>query len=111
MACPSLEEVPEDYFQEVVKVANFFRHNLGQELDIVTSLFEGVIHRERMRVSEVLQVGPHNFRVWLVSLDNKRSTELNLDRFSYATVTKDEQSVEIGQLLGDRMHFRLSAYI
>ena len=94
---------------EIEAVIAFFRKHIGHELDIVISLFDGFSQRERLQVAEVGEPGPRRHRVRLISSHSHWELEIDLDHFSYATVSRDKSEVEIQRLLGNGLRFQLIA--
>ena len=94
---------------EIESVLSFFRQHSGRELDIALSMFDGLIQRERMRVVEAGQAGAPHYRVRLLSPDSQRELEIDLDHYSFASVSPDQKEVEITRLLGGNRTFRLIA--
>jgi hypothetical protein len=95
--------------KEMDLVLAFFRKYLGREVDIATSIFEGLTQYERMRVAEVGSSRLSPYRVRLISSSCQRQLEIDLHHYSFTTVSPDHKAVEMGRLLGGNITLRLTA--
>jgi hypothetical protein len=92
--------------REVAAVLGFFRKHIDHELDVSTSIFEGLIEYQRLTVAEVDNISS---RVVLLGSTDQHRLELNLHAYSMATVSPDGTRLEIDRLLGGRNILRFTA--
>ena len=71
-------------------------------------MFEGFTQREQLRVLES-GIGHSPGLVRLANSSWHREIELDLEQFSFATISPDGKAIELRQLLGGLAGFRLLA--
>src|SRR5262249_31419012 len=94
---------------EIEAVISFFRTHRGGELNISISFFEGYLQRERMTVVEAGDLHTPHYRIRLLSLDSHRELELDLDHYSFSSISPDRTEIELTRLLSGGQSFRLTA--
>jgi hypothetical protein len=97
--------------KEIESAMRFFQKHVNQNLAISLTYFEGLTERQQMQVVEVTTQNAHRHRIRLVNPQNQMEIEINLDHFSFATLSEDHKAVEIRRLLGGLVGFRLTAAV
>ena len=94
---------------EMGAIISFFRQHRGQQLNVSISFFEGYLQRERMSVVEVDDPRAAQYRIRLLSIDSQRELEIDLDHYSFGSISPDQTEIEITRLLSGSRSFRLTA--
>lgn len=102
--------MPIDNPKEISEILSFFQRNRGRDLDVEIIMFEGFTLREQLRVMES-GIGHSPGLVRLANTSLHREIELDLERFSFATISPDGKTIELRQLLGGLAGFRLLASV
>ena len=97
-----------DNAMEMQAIVSFFDKHREHQLNITISFFEGYLQRERMTVGSGSQKLPH-YHIRLQSLDSQRELEIDLDHYSFGSISPDQTEIEITRLLGGNRNFRLTA--
>jgi hypothetical protein len=97
--------------KEVEIAMRFFQKHVNQDLAISLTYFEGLTESQRMRVIEASSQSAQRHRIRLINLQNQMEIEINLDHFSFATLSEDHKAIEIRRLLGGLVGFRLTAAV
>jgi hypothetical protein len=97
-----------DNGKEMDAIASFFHKRRGSQLNISISFFEGYLQRERMSVAPENLNTPH-YQIRLLSLDSQRELEIDLNHYSFGSISPDQTEIEITRLLGGSRNFRLTA--
>lgn len=96
--------------KEIGEVLSFFQRYRGRDLDVEIIMFEGFTQRERLRVMDS-RIDHSSGRVRLANASLHREIELDLEQFSFATISPDGKAIELRQLLGGLAGFRLLASV
>lgn len=103
--------MPIDNPKEIDEILSFFQRCRGRNLDVSIVIFEGFTQREQLRVMEAGIPGSSPRTVRLANPSLHREIELDLEQFSFATISRDGKAIEIRQLLGGLAGFRLLASV
>jgi hypothetical protein len=97
--------------KELEGAMRFFQKHVNQNLAISITYFEGLTESQRMQVVEASSLSTQRHRIRLINHQNQMEIEINLDHFSFATLSEDHKAVEIRRLLGGLVGFRLTAAV
>jgi len=92
---------------EIRPILSFFHENIGREVTISLSFFDGFSEHQVARITDAGHRNEHGHHVHLASIDNHRRFEIDLDHYSFVTISRDHNAVELRKLLNSGGTFGL----
>ena len=92
---------------EIRPVLSFFRENIGREVTMSLYFFDGFSEHQTARITRAGHEHDHRLRVHLASIDQQRNFEIDLDQYSFVTISSDRKAVELRKLLSSGGTFGL----